>query len=570
MTQSWGIRIPTACMKPTRIGGTHSAWAHRKAVAMLLAYCFVIYVVMMASNAPIPISARSAEGIANKPNVPESSIDPNHCAACHAEEVNGFARSQMARSMRIAKLEPVGIVQAQQTTITMHSDKGSSWQTIEDRGGAVTYHVDYVVGSGTHASGYITDIGSHLFQSPVAYYSTRASYGLAPGYENKPDPDFTRPITEGCVFCHSGTFSAVPGTVNQYDSVPFPQLSIGCDRCHGSPVAHLAHPAMGNIVNPKKLAPAARDSICEQCHLIGSARVLNPGRRFSDFKAGEVLENTFTIYHDKPSAGAESVFKVISHSEQLAQSKCSLGSGGKLWCGTCHDPHNEPAMPVAFYRERCLLCHAKTPFIASHPNKASDCIGCHMPKREVQDGGHGVFTDHNIQRRPSVTAPHIDGINLAGIAPWRTPPAELAARNLGIGLIETGMDRGSAKDILSGYRTLTEVQEQFPRDSEIYNSLGSALLAGGQYSEAVRAFDLAVRFDPFSSQKETSLGQSYLLLGEQTAGEQHLERAMALDRLNLSAAALLITAYDKSGHPEKSAQLSQRIADLTQRKVIQK
>jgi Flp pilus assembly protein TadD len=141
---------------------------------------------------------------------------------------------------------------------------------------------------------------------------------------------------------------------------------------------------------------------------------------------------------------------------------------------------------------------------------------------------------------------------------------------LGIGLIETGMDRGSAKDILSGYRTLTEVQEQFPRDSEIYNSLGSALLAGGQYSEAVRAFDLAVRFDPSSSQKETSLGQSYLLLGEQTAGEQHLERAMALDRLNLSAAALLITAYDKSGHPEKSAQLSQRIADLTRRKVIQK
>src|SRR4029079_4758294 len=115
----------------------------------------------------MPISARSAEGIANKPNVPESSIDPNHCAACHAEEVNGFARSQMARSMRIAQLEQVGIVQDEQTTITMHSDKGSSWQTIEDRGGAVTYHVDYVVGSGTHARGDLTDLGIHPFQTPV-------------------------------------------------------------------------------------------------------------------------------------------------------------------------------------------------------------------------------------------------------------------------------------------------------------------------------------------------------------------------------------------------------------------
>jgi cytochrome c-type biogenesis protein CcmH/NrfG len=143
----------------------------------------------------------------------------------------------------------------------------------------------------------------------------------------------------------------------------------------------------------------------------------------------------------------------------------------------------------------------------------------------------------------------------------------LAGRNLGIAMIEAGMDRNSAKDILTGYRKLTEVQQQFPQDSEMYDGFGSALLAGGQYSEAVQAFELAVRFDPSSSKRETSLGQAYLLLGDRNSGDHHLERAMELDPLNLTAAALLIQSYDQSGRPEKSEQLSKKLAGLTRATV---
>ena len=557
-------------MKTTRIGDENSPWSQWNVAVRLLVKCCVVYLLIAIAKPPKLLFAGPSDAAQMDTGVPESSIDPNHCKGCHAEEVAGFARSKMARSMRVGGVEPVGKVRVPGTTITMHFDNAGSWQTIEDRSGAITYHVDYVIGSGTHASGYVTSIADHLFQSPVAYYSTHAGYALAPGYENKPDPDFTRPIAEGCIFCHSGSLHAAKGTINSYGSAPIPQLAIGCDRCHGSPATHLAHPVAGNIVNPAKLDQAARDSICEQCHLIGAARILNPGKQFTDFKPGNPLEDTFTTYHVQASADKQSAFKVISHSEQLALSKCALGSAGKLWCGTCHDPHNEPTTPVAFYRERCLLCHAKTTFAASHPTKTSDCIGCHMPKREVQDGGHGVFTDHHIQRRPDHPTPQPKAGNLAGIAPWRNPPAELASRNLGIALIETGMDRSSANNILSGYRALTEVQQQFPEDSEMYSSLGSALLAGRQYSEAVQAFELAARFDPSSSQKQTSLGQAYLLFGEQEAGERHLEKAMELDPLNLSAAALLMQAYDKSGNPEKSEQLSKKIADLTQKRVDHK
>jgi hypothetical protein len=81
------------------------------------------------------------------------------------------------------------------------------------------------------------------------------------------------------------------------------------------PAAHLANPSSRNIVNPAHLDPVPRDSICEQCHLIGAARVLNPGKQFADFTVGKPLEETFTIYRNVLPPGTTAAFRVISHSE---------------------------------------------------------------------------------------------------------------------------------------------------------------------------------------------------------------------------------------------------------------
>jgi Tetratricopeptide repeat len=502
--------------------------------------------------------ARSSQRVATpaKATTAAKASDEEQCAKCHAEEVDGFAQSKMAHSMRLGGQEPPGVVQVPGTKITMYSDKRGSFQKLESHGSSNSYHVDYVIGSGSHASGYIMNLGGHLFQSPVAYYRNLSAYDLAPGYEGKPDPDFTRPIAEGCVFCHAGSFDAVAGTQNQYGKVPFPHLTIGCNRCHGPVAAHLAKPGLENIVDPASLEPAARDSICEQCHLFGVARVLNPGKRFIDFQAGQRLEQTFTIYHNEAPKGTEVAFKVISHVEQLALSKCKLSSGTKMWCGTCHDPHYEPTDPVGYFRNRCMTCHAKTTFAADHPAKTSNCIGCHMPTREAKDGGHTVFTDHRIRRR---VEPEPAG-EATSIAAWREPPIELATRNLGIASVDAGMERRSSKLIISGYQMLAQVQQQFPQDSEMYNTIGNALLAGRQYSEAVQAFALAVRFDPGSSLKELNLGQAYNAAGDKKLAQQHLERAMELDPVNLDAAAVLIGLYEKEGQPDKAEELSKRIA----------
>jgi hypothetical protein len=468
--------------------------------------------------------------------------------------------------MRVGGREPAGVVRTAGATITMSSDLNGSWQRLEGGGTSNEYRVDYVIGSGTHAAGYIIDLGEHLFQSPVAYYRNRGAYGMAPGYEAGADPDYTRPITNGCVFCHAGSFNAVQGSENQYGVPPFSHLAIGCDRCHGSTAAHLRNPRSDNIVSPARLEQRARDSVCEQCHLIGAARVLNPGKHFTDFEAGQPLEDTFTIYHNVVPEGTEAEFKVISHSEQLALSKCKLVSGGKMWCGSCHDPHNEPDRPVAYYREKCLLCHATTNLAANHPPKTSNCIGCHMPRRATDDGDHTAFTDHRIQLRQEKGVTVRDG----SIAAWREPLGSLATRNMGIASIEIGAHQHSPKQIVTGYRILTEVQQDYPQDSDMYSSMGSALYLGKQYDEAARAFELAVHYDPGSSSKETSLGEAYLAFGKMEPAQHHLERAIEIDPLNLGAATALIDLYWKTGQALKADEVSHRISGLVQPKVDRK
>jgi photosynthetic reaction center cytochrome c subunit len=496
--------------------------------------------------------------------LPGEPTGASRCKVCHAAEVEGYAPSAMAHSLRRAAEEPPGTVITPDVRITMYSTPAGYWQRLESAGTVSTYHVDYVIGSGNHANGYLVNLDGHLFQSPVAFYKSRNSYDLAPGYEKTQDPDFTRPVAEGCVFCHAGSELHVSGTENQFRAPVFPAAAITCERCHGPSERHLADPRAGTIVNPSKLETAARDSICEQCHLMGAARVLNPGREFRDFQPGQKFESTFTTYHDvlPPDTPAKE-FKVISHVEQLALSVCARLSQGRLWCGTCHDPHNKPAEPVQYYRSRCLSCH-KDAFSKSHPNADSNCISCHMPRRDAQDGGHTAFTDHRIQRRPQPQSDvRINNVPPVGdIAAWREPAPDLQKRNLGIAYLNAGFQRRSSEFIIHGYRLLTEVQNQFASDADLFTWMGTALLVGKKSSEAELAFDRALQLNPNSAAEEANAASAHQQAGDIDGTITHLERAVAIDPLHLSATSLLINLYRQQGNASKADELSDRVAAL--------
>lgn len=474
------------------------------------------------------------------------------CEYCHPREVAGYSRSSMARSLGRPGNQPGGTFTAagSGTRFTVRSDGKGTWQRMERAGEVAEFPVAYVIGSGSHAAGYLIQVGDHLFQSPICYYKNRRAYDLAPGYERLAEPDFTRPVDAECVLCHSGRPLHVPGTANQYTRPMFVQEAISCERCHGAAEEHLRRPVPSSIVNPAKLEPAARDSICDQCHLAGVTRILNPGRTFGDFRPGQRLEETFTVYI---FAGARA-FKVISHAEQLALSACARKSQGKLWCGTCHDPHPRAAPTSQTYSALCQACHhGKLP--KSHPTDAR-CVSCHMTRRKAQDGGHTVFTDHRITKRPQ---PDEGGAQPEDLMAWRDPGPALQARNLALAYVSAGISGRSPAQIVRGYRMLTEVQKAAPGDIGVLKGIGRALLLGKEPLEALKAFERVLQLVPNSATSEEDVGIACLESGQVEEAASHLERALELDSLQLSAATALQVVYRRQGQNEKAAALGDKM-----------
>ena len=468
-------------------------------------------------------------------------LEAHVCQTCHPREVAAYLHSAMERSWRSPANEPEGsFTTASGTRFTIRSGGKGVWQRMERLGGSAEYRVAYVLGSGSHASSYLIQVSGRLFQSPVCYYTARGKYDLCPGYDQTAEPDFTRPAGEECLLCHSGQ-----GAPNQYEP-------ISCDRCHGSAEKHLKRPSPGSIVNPAKLARAERDSVCEQCHLAGATqRILNPGKTFAGFRPGQRLEDVFTVY---TRAGSQS-FRVISHVEQLALSACARSSQGKMWCGTCHDPHPQTAPTSQTYNRRCQSCH-EGKLATSHP-PAADCVGCHMARRPAQDGGHTVFTDHRIRKRPD--DPNERFAEPQELRPWREPGSAFAARNLGLAYVAAGLADHSPPEIARGYRMLAEYQPSAPNDVEVLKGIGRALLAGGQSAEALKAFEWVLKLEPGNAASEEDLGTAFLRAGQLDQAASHLERALELDPLELSAGTVLQEVYRKQGNGDKAEALAEQL-----------
>jgi predicted CXXCH cytochrome family protein len=458
----------------------------------------------------------------------------------------------MAHSLRRATNEPSGTFTDPVSGTAFIVRSGPSGTSIRRQHGGegFDYPVAWAIGSGRHASGFLVQVDGHLFQAPICYYTNRRAYGLAPGYEHLPDPDFTRPVGEECVLCHSGRPMFQRGTANRYEPPVFAAEAISCERCHGPVEEHLRRPVPGSIVNPAKLAPSARDSVCEQCHLAGAVRILNPGRDFTDFRPGVPLESVFTVY--VRAAGATGrPFKVISHAEQLAQSACARNSHGNLWCGTCHDPHAAAAPTAQTFSAVCQSCH-KGKLEKSHPAGAN-CVSCHMTRRQAQDGGHTVFTDHRISRRPSTDDA---GAPPEELAAWREPDPALQTRNMALAYVKAGIAARSPAQIVRGYRMLTEVQRAAPDDLDVLRGIGRALLLGKEPAEALKAFTRVLELEPGRSGNEEDVGVACFEAGNVNCAAAHLERALQLDPLRLSAADALQEVYRKQGDSKRAAALA--------------
>jgi hypothetical protein len=470
------------------------------------------------------------------------------CSDCHQKEVDGYQPSPMAQSLSEAARQPDGtfLHDLSGTRFSIRSTPAGMLQKFQRDGETGEQRVAYAIGSGAHAFGYVIQIGDHLFQSPLSYYTNRRLWDVAPGYEQSRQPDFSRPVTLECVLCHSGKPEPVRDTLNRYQSPPFRAEGITCERCHGPGEAHADNPVPGSIVNPAKLPRAARDSICEQCHLIGEVRIPNPGKNMADFQPGQTLEDAYTVYVAKQVDGK--TLKVVSHAEQLALSACARNSGGKLWCGSCHNPHEKPANPAAYFRERCLNCHAAT-LETSHAAPGRDCVACHMPRLKARDGGHTAFTDHRIAGRPETRS---EAALTTDLSAWREPEPRLKSRNLALALVTVGLQNASAQQVIRGYRMLNQVEKEYPDDPDVLTTLGNVLLRGKQPAEALSRFEKVLAMRPAYAPYEVNAASALLATGNQKEARGHLERALQLDPLLQQAVELLSKLYRDEGETAKA------------------
>jgi hypothetical protein len=459
--------------------------------------------------------------------------DPR-CLPCHSQQVESYLNTGMGRSIGIPAAEAIARQQfthkTSGTRLLAEWRSGTLVHSLTRNGRESAYSPAWAIGSGNAGKSYLIAIGDALFQSPVSWYTARRTWDLSPGFQNDARPDFYRPVTEDCLFCHTGTARPRVGTLNRYLSPPFDPAAIGCDRCHGDPISHLKTATRATIINPARLNKDRRDAVCEQCHLSGEARIPNAGRKFSDFRPGMALERIFSVYVNNADGDPKGL-KVVSHPEQMVRSRCFLESKGAMWCGTCHDPHQRPAAKAAWYREKCLQCH-ESKQTALHQRKAGpDCAGCHMPETNAYDGGHTAFHDHWI-RLDRAEPP---GKTSGRLRAWREPDAASRNRNLGLAYISVASRTGDAGHLSRGFELLSGDQP----DGAVHTARGFVLLRSGKTKQAVDGFRRAVDEQPADSTRRLNLAAALLAAGDRAQAKIHAEQAITLEPLLEDAYALL-------------------------------
>jgi predicted CXXCH cytochrome family protein len=469
------------------------------------------------------------------------------CARCHPFEVTAFQQSPMGRSIGPPSVFTEGRIvhKLSGSTVTIHQHGSVLEHRLEQHGAVAEYPVAYSVGAGIVGYSYMVWLGRYLFQSPVSYYTQTKSWDLTPGYETERHLDFTHQISSGCLFCHTGSVNFIAGTANQFGDPAFTPIS--CERCHGPAASHLVNPVPGSIVNPAKLSPSRRDSVCEQCHLEGDARILNPGRDWWDFQAGQTAESVFVTYLRN---AAPATLRAVSQSELLSQSQCARQSGGRLWCGTCHNPHGNEQNRAQAMRKVCLSCHSDL-FAAGNHQAADECVSCHMPRLRPTNVAHSAITDHSIPRIPRPPQP-IAGEGNPEPRAWREPDPALVQRDLGLAYFDLAARTHAGSDLQQAYQILSQLPPQQRQDAAVEADLGSILLAQGHVDLAIRMYTRASSQEPSNARYVYCLGTALERAGKNDEAVKELKRSIELDPSRPDAYLELAEFYRKAGLESES------------------
>jgi hypothetical protein len=507
-------------------------------------------------------AAKSATGKSPK----DDYLGSTACSACHGGISKEFSRTSMGRSMSVITPE---LLRSVPSNASLHDEKHDRHFEVYVQDGRLyqsefqtgpeqqeifrdTRRLDWILGSGANGMGGLVEKEGYLFQAPLSFYSKPQTWGLSPGYEFG-DYGFNRPILAGCIFCHSGRSRPIAATNGRYEDAPFAEMAIGCENCHGPGAAHRTAVLAGanrsngknlHIVDPSRLSPALSNNLCMSCHQTGDVRVLRPGKTYRDFRPGQPLDETLSILMEPPTRESPPQNDHLEHYYSMTLSKCYRSSGGRMSCITCHDPHVEPTpdSAPAFFAQRCLTCHnensCRLPLESRHQtNPPDNCVGCHMPKRDVRVISHSTITNHRILVRPDEPFPDITfkqtTVSLPDLLHLNPAPGRTDSLPLLTLLQAYGEMAETRPQYTERYFTvLDQVEHTEPNNSLVQAALGRRDLKRGKFQAASEHLQHSLKIGPPQANVYGDLAESLSQLGRIDESIAALRSGVRLDPFN--------------------------------------
>src|ERR1700676_2377601 len=493
------------------------------AASMLTAVIGVTATAQTSTQAPTQIEMKIAAG-------------SEACSGCHSEIYKPYSKTAMANASGLAADGTITGEFDDKTSgvrYRVYKQDQHAWMSYERESEKFRGQDEllYFIGASRKARSYLFSVQGFLFQTPINWYSQEGRWGMTPAYAEARQIPLNLPAFTDCMNCHSsGVQPPLPGTDNKFAGAPFLHGGITCQRCHGAGEGHgNGKPAsilsnehssgadlMGadssglgsSIVNPAKLAADRRDAICMECHFEGTVAVDQPGKHLYQFQPGDRLSDY--IHYFVLSGNQPETARALSQVEALSLSECKRRSGDKMWCGSCHDPHSEPAAQekAAYYRGKCLNCHGED-FAASHHPDKRDCTSCHMPALPSRSVSHRQTSDHRIMRYPNaVPLPRLQVRGREG-APLVSFPAKDASP-------ATTRDFALAWEMLTHRNVegaphraeeyLRKAVAERPDDPVLLAALGFAEQKHEREKEARELYERALQIDPQANEAATDLG----------------------------------------------------------------
>jgi tetratricopeptide (TPR) repeat protein len=429
------------------------------------------------------------------------------CAKCHLEIFRNYLRTPMANASGVAteRLMPGNLIHTQSgIEYRVSLESNAAWLSFRRPGDPDINgkeRLDYFLGSGHLGLTYLYSKNGYLLESPIAYYPDLKSYDMKPGLGNIQHMPGALPINSTCLRCHmSAVQRPDSGTENRYQGLAFLHTGITCESCHGDSREHVSTDGLKAVVNPMKLAPEKRDSVCIVCHLEGTTSVEHRDRVVIDFRPGDDIGDYISYF---AYARGTTTRRGVSEIEQFNSSRCKQMTGAGMSCMNCHDPHRSPIAEerTAFYRSKCLSCHTKPKYAAAHYPSNPDCTSCHMPKTGAKNIPHVAWTDHRIRQHPDDAA----NTTVAGEMELVPILPGSSSRDLALAYYNLAVNGNTAAKP-HATALLTAAAESAGGDEAVLRALGILSEWNGDNARSKELYRAILERDPDSLTATTNLG----------------------------------------------------------------